>query len=103
VDLRLNLSAAIYYFGNRKYVLKDPDDSISYAIAGLGLGICRAAETVVAIAVKLLAALAHIVCDVLDDAGAELSLEADYKVFILHAVLFLKSGHGHEGHICSFV
>lgn len=103
MELRLNLSAAIYYFGNRKYVLNDPDDSVSYAIAGLGLGICGAAETVVAIAVKLLAALAHMVCDVLDDAEAELALEADNKVVILHTVLFIKSGHCHEGYRCSFV
>jgi hypothetical protein len=61
------------------------------------------AEAVVSIAVKLLAALAHIACDVLDDAEAELALEADNKVVILHTVLFIKSGHCHEGHRCPFV
>jgi hypothetical protein len=103
LEFSLNLGRAIYHLGNRQNALEDIDNSISDAVAGLGFGIRGAAKAVVSIAVKLLAALAHIACDVLDDAEAELALEADNKVVILHTVLFIELGHCHEGHRCSFV
>jgi hypothetical protein len=103
VEFRLNLGRAIYHLGNRQNALEDLHNPISDAVAGLGFGIRGAAEVVFSIAVKLLAALAHIACDILDDVEAELALEADNKVVILHTVLFIKSGHCHEGYRCSFV
>ena len=103
MEFRFNLGRAIYHFGNRQNALEDLDNPISDAVAGLGFGIRGAAEAVVSIAVKLLAALAHIACDVLDNSEAELTLEAKNKVVILHAVLFIESGHCHESHRCSFI
>jgi hypothetical protein len=104
MEFRLNLGRAIYHFGNRQNALEDLDNPILLGL-GLGFGIRGAAKAVVSIAVKLLAALAHIThtCDVLDDAETELALETDNKVVIFHSILFIESWHCHEGHRCPFV